>query len=433
MCAVGGDLYRCSGGAGDDQSASAASKLAGERCDKNEFRTTKAEKRGLMRANYPNGGHPLARYFAGLFALVTILLIIAEPVRGADALLELQVGGEKLRGRSLAHNDQVCWLINQSGQLARVNLQKVTGYRQLAAEFRGHTADELRPLLLQEFGTEYEIAVLGSYVVCAQRGSAREYADVFDDTYRAFRHYFSVRGCRFEQPQFPLTAIVFPDFGSYADYCRQDRIPPNPNLRGYYLPSTNRVALYRQENAKLSRTGTLKVQRSALHGSTGGEFRKTMIHEATHQIAFNLGLHSRVGDNPRWVVEGLAMVFESDAIRRGDWGGDSATQRINRERYLHFGEYRKRRPSQAALAKFLGDDQLFQRSVLDAYSEAWALTFYLVETQPSQYINYLQHIAGRDPLKPYESSERIADFQQFFGADLKWFDVQYLRFVDRLL
>jgi len=35
----------------------------------------------------------------------------------------------------------------------------------------------------------------------------------------------------------------------------------------------------------------------------------TIVHEATHQIAFNCGLHTRLSDCPVWFSEGIAMYF----------------------------------------------------------------------------------------------------------------------------
>ena len=46
----------------------------------------------------------------------------------------------------------------------------------------------------------------------------------------------------------------------------------------------------------------------------------TVIHEATHQIAFNCGLHTRYADNPLWLTEGMALYFETPDLRsRSGW------------------------------------------------------------------------------------------------------------------
>ena len=95
----------------------------------------------------------------------------------------------------------------------------------------------------------------------------------------------------------------------------------------------------------------------------------TVIHEATHQVAFNTGVHSRLASHPRWAVEGLATVFEAEGIRvRHDL--TSPIDRINRERYLWFQDYASNRRRAHSLGSFVSDDRAFEQSAMDAYSEA---------------------------------------------------------------
>ncbi|HID22108.1 MAG TPA: DUF1570 domain-containing protein, partial [Planctomycetaceae bacterium] len=154
-------------------------------------------------------------------------------------------------------------------------------------------------------------------------------------------------------------------------------------------------------------------------------------HEATHQFAFNMGLHSRIGPNPKWVVEGLATVLEAAGPARAK-SARSVTARINRERWLWFRNYARTRRPDRSLARFLGSDRMFETAVLDAYSQAWALSFYLMETRPRRYMDYLRTIACRDPLQRYSSEERLRDFQKAFGGNLDRLEAEFLRFMDRL-
>jgi hypothetical protein len=54
----------------------------------------------------------------------------------------------------------------------------------------------------------------------------------------------------------------------------------------------------------------------ATRAGINSDLRETMIHEATHQLGYNLGLHNRTGRNPKWVVEGLATVFETPGMEK---------------------------------------------------------------------------------------------------------------------
>src|SRR5579862_3960399 len=68
----------------------------------------------------------------------------------------------------------------------------------------------------------------------------------------------------------------------------------------------------------------------------------TIVHETTHQVAFNTGLHSRIAETPKWVIEGLATMFEAPGIRDSQKNA-SPKLRINRGRYVWFTNYMKSR------------------------------------------------------------------------------------------
>jgi hypothetical protein len=138
-----------------------------------------------------------------------------------------------------------------------------------------------------------------------------------------------------------------------------------------------------------------------------------------------------MGDGPRWVSEGLAMLFEEDS-RRDDSGTRDPSERVHRARYVWYMNYRQARRPKYALEDFLRSDGSFEQAGLDAYSEAWALSFYLIETRRADYSRYLQLVARRDPLVPYSAEERLADFRECFGQDMAHFEGQYLLFIDRL-
>ncbi|MCA9072183.1 MAG: DUF1570 domain-containing protein, partial [Planctomycetaceae bacterium] len=141
---------------------------------------------------------------------------------------------------------------------------------------------------------------------------------------------------------------------------------------------------------------------------------------------------TRMGENPKWIVEGLATVFESPGIRESSSQRGKAIQRINRERYVWFQNYVKSRRKPKSLEAFVSSDRQFQSAALDGYAEAWALSFYLIETRPAKYAAFLKTITSRDPMKAYPANERVADFQKAFGKDLDMLEADFLRFFARL-
>ena len=55
-------------------------------------------------------------------------------------------------------------------------------------------------------------------------------------------------------------------------------------------------------------------------------------------------------------------------------------------------------------------------SAVDAYAEAWALHYYLLETQKEKYDNYLKNLGKKQPLQWNTPDQRVADFEAAFGA-----------------
>jgi hypothetical protein len=75
---------------------------------------------------------------------------------------------------------------------------------------------------------------------------------------------------------------------------------------------------------------------------------------------------------------------------------------------------------------------LFKSGTLDAYSQAWALSFFLLETRQQQYSQYLKSIMTRPALELYESDARLSDFQKAFGKNIPQLEAEFVRYVSRL-
>ena len=80
----------------------------------------------------------------------------------------------------------------------------------------------------------------------------------------------------------------------------------------------------------------------------------------------------------------------------------------------------------------VADDDLFQKNSDHAYAEAWALTFFLTETEPQKYKQFLQKTATREPFTNYRSVERQKDFAGIFGKDLRMLNARLERFIKTL-
>lgn len=114
-------------------------------------------------------------------------------------------------------------------------------------------------------------------------------------------------------------------------------------------------------------------------------------------MAFNTGIHNRLSENPKWFVEGLACVFEAPGIRRRSLRQSQYPDQP-RETWLvsHLSTIKT---PQKYLKAFISTDEPFNTATLDAYSESWGLTFFLIETRRREYGAYVRKVAARPPLQ----------------------------------
>ncbi len=376
------------------------------------------------------------------------LVLGAAPIAVGAPLIELTSSGTAIQGRQLAYDKTVCWMTDIDGRLIQIPLSTVTEFRKIDPEFKARPLMDVRKALAAEFGSGFEIASRGRYVVAGPRGKADKFAVLFDQTSREFLQYLRVRKFQVADPDLPLVAVVFPTRGQFVAQCAKDDVTAGPALRGYYDQESNRVTLYDDplEGSLAASTsgGPSAPAKGPLRSSTTPKqhvdansgpmessemARDTAVHEAIHQLAFNTGLHSRIGGNPLWVVEGLAMQFERG---QGGYVKTRTSERVNTPRLANFDVYRRERRKAGALAQMIASDDVFKNKPLDAYGEAWLLTNYLIETRSQKMGWYLQTLAARNPLESYPPEERLRDFQANFGEDLTWLEIEFLRYAEKV-
>lgn len=392
---------------------------------------------------------------SAICCLIVGLLIITSSASGEEKvderLLELAVGDQKYQGRQYLSDDSNCWLLEQDGRLRHIDLPDVTGFRKISNSYKPFSQNEMRSRLLKEYGRTTEVEIRGLHLVVAPLGKARMAAEIVEATSKSFVSYFTRRNLKLEKQELPLVTVVFATQKEFLSNCQKEKVKRTSGLRGFYSPTTNQVALYlEQPNATAAKSihGDLSeislmppakahwqaFRQESFFGAPQGPqgFADTLVHETTHQMGFNTGLHSRLGDDPVWVVEGLAMLFEGDANRDDARSQSTTMQRINRERFMWFQEYNKLRRKSKSLEEFLTTDGQFETAALDAYSEAWALMFFLAETRSSQLNGYLKKLAHRTETGEYTPMRRLSDFRSSFGKDLNHLEAQYLRFITDL-
>jgi hypothetical protein len=185
----------------------------------------------------------MARSFCLLIVIGLVSLNSVTASAATPRLLELTVDDTLHTGRLIAKTSQYCWLMDQEGRLVRVELDRVTSFRKKSLEFRPFSSNVIGDRMRKEFGREFEIARTRHYVVCAPRGKAKQYAAVFEETWKHFHRYFAVRRFEVPEPEFPMTAVIFPYRDEFRDYCRKQGVK-HLNYLGIYLGQSNRVPLF---------------------------------------------------------------------------------------------------------------------------------------------------------------------------------------------
>jgi len=331
-------------------------------------------------------------------------------------MMSTLVGGRKVEGLPLTWTKQQMSLLGRDGQLYEFAPNSAKESRKTGTGFRGYTIAEMQNRLRSELRGKFEVSTTNHFVVAHPRGEWDAWANRLESLYHSFNRYMKIRGFPVRQPQVPLVALVFRNQTDYYRYAAANGTPLPAGVLGHYDPHSNRIFLFDAGGAN-----------SKVDWSANAE---TIIHEASHQTAYNVGVHRRFAEQPRWLIEGLAMMFES----RGVWdarSGDVRSDRINRGRLVDFRSTLKSRPDNV-LISLVASDQLFRISPGFAYAEAWTLSFFLCETRPQQYSQYLAKVAARKAFSTYSAKARLIDFMAVFGKDLVLLDAQLRRFVEEL-
>lgn len=274
--------------------------------------------------------------------------------------------------------------------------------------------------------------------------------DTDDDTLNAFitrieATYASVLkfadrvGAPTRPPTEKLRIIFFDKFEPYGRYMKKAGIEPSQEMPGFFAPGPNRSAFYnysdadslkkmkeelasaREAGKAARRSGQapsvdftrIKAWEARIDAFQDRINRQVVQHEVAHQVLYNIGLHNQIfATNPRWLLEGLAMMFETPPT-----AGSSGLGAINQLRLFRWHELsdEKKLPS---LRDLVSHSELLLPSNPDvekAYTQAWALTHYLERTKKSRMAAYIAAIGARTDQRAYSPQEELAEFEKAFG------------------
>jgi len=365
--------------------------------------------------------------------------VVYRDAAGAEAVVE---------GRVLTSDAQGGVLIEaRSGRLSTLPASQVVRRESTGLMFQPLEPDELAATVEQEAreaGIESGFVThrTDHFIVVATTGAA--YAqwcgNLLERLQRAVLNFWQSRGLKLSEPEAPLPVLVLSNRDQFAKMAEFDRTPGSAAGLGYFLVTANRSVLFDLTTEQAASTvsssiaaesRTLAQVARALQNSP--DIIATVVHEATHQIAFNCGLHRRYADNPIWLTEGMAMYFETPDLKsRSGW---QTIGRVSPGRLRQFADFANKRRATNSLETLLQDNSRFAGADLakDAYAEAWTLSHFLIRTRGKQYAAYVESIAAKPYLKFDPPETRLADFRAAFGDDLTRTDQQFLAYARRLL
>jgi len=361
--------------------------------------------------------HGLPDRWSGLWVAVVLVALLPAAAAGESAewTLRLLLKGQTVEGTPLKFDEREVLLLGRDGQLHQFAPSQAQHFSKVSDYFTPYSSGEIRRLLLAELGNGYRVTGASRYMVAHPAGQRDLWAQRFDALYRSFIQYFTARGFTPQPPRFPLIAVCFANQREFMEYAADHGYRAGAGLLGFYAPADNRIYLF----------DTTRGQPTADWGMNA----ETIIHEATHQMAFNTGIHQRQAETPVWVAEGLATLFEAPGVWNASQHRDPL-DRVNRYRHEAFTRHSERRPH-SYLRTLVSSDSPFSNPD-QAYAQAWGVTFYLTETRPRDYLRYLAKTMEVQPGGQYTAKERERDFVSVFGDDWTKLEAEIQRYLARL-
>ncbi len=340
--------------------------------------------------------------------------LLAASAQAESPAVKFLANGRYQLGVSLAR-DAATWLIlANDGQLHYLDSPSdFREVRQLDQPFQAMSAQEMQGTLMREFGPQFEAIVTPHFLVVQPKGRGATWPQTFEKLHLQFKQQMRMRGVKVRDGKFPMVAIVLPDRAALQRELTRQGIH-NPLIAGVYISSSNRVYTSDSGNA----AWTMSVLR----------------HEAAHQSAFNSNVHSRLNNTPKWITEGLGMMFEPAAMAQD--GATSLKSRIQQvsTKSLVVAYKDTQRSLAYDVQRLIMDDRVFDRDdeVDHAYNLSWLMMFYLSERGPAKFTEMLNFTASRPPFADYPSHARLKDFNRITGMTIDQFARELMRFLQEI-
>ena len=313
-------------------------------------------------------------------------------------------------GKSVGWDGTWMNVMTRGGHLIDLHLDPAKDIKKVADKFVPLSKKKLVAKLKKEFGSKYAVSTTNHFVVVHPIGEFKVWAQPFEDLAVQFKAYFKTRGVYLDKPEFTMVAVVLNTRAEFNRMTAKHKI--GSGVVGYYSSTSNRVITYDPTNGR----GTVSLADL-----------ETVVHEATHQTAYNFGLHTRGGNAPRWLKEGLATMFEARGVHNC-FKYSQRSDRLNVDQLYWIQQYIKSGAAKGNLERMVRNDRLFSADADFAYAYAWGMTFFLAETQPHAYFKFLKN-DGNTSGSSGTKSDAVKRFADSFGANFDNLEATMLKFL----
>ena len=115
-------------------------------------------------------------------------------------MIEANVRGTRVEGLPLSWDDGKIHLLARDGYLWEFRPDEAKDLRKTAPNFRSYSFGELRSALERELAGRLELTATAHYLVAHPQGAGKKWGTRFEELYRSFVHYFTVRGLAPRRP-----------------------------------------------------------------------------------------------------------------------------------------------------------------------------------------------------------------------------------------
>lgn len=342
----------------------------------------------------------------------------------------------KIDGRMLVEADNLSLLQGEDGVLWQIERRELRSREDLGSRYVPLSRDAVAEQFLTEMPAGFRIHTTPHYVICynTSRAFAQWTSSLLERLYKAFTSHWEKQGLVIQEPEFPLPVLVFADRAAYELASRDDLPGGTGNIVGFYSLRSNRINMFDLTGVEAlrgggNRRGSMREINQLLSQPAAVPLVSTIVHEATHQIAFNCGLQQRFADIPLWQCEGMAVYFEApDLASTRGWRG------MGRVNYPRLRKFQQNLPhwNDETLKNMLSSDDRFRdpQTAVDAYADAWALNYYLIKYKSRAYADYLKTLSQKPPLVRDNPDTRLQEFRKHFG-DLTDLEQEFLKQMSR--